>query len=151
MTPEEYDRRLKQVISDLEGGAHGDIMMRVANTALTLIKRRVQESGLNPEGTSYPDYTKEYKEFKRKAGKYKGFVDFSFTTRMWSNIKLISRQAELNMGEAVIKATTTQDQEKLNKNTARKGVILDVSKEERDLLQELYDKELADLFHNRGL
>jgi ABC-type uncharacterized transport system ATPase subunit len=126
-------------------------MIGVASAALATIRNRVQERGLNPEGGRYRDYTEGYKQMKEKAGKYKGYVDFSFTNRMWTNIKLISPQEELNSCVAVIKASSSEEQEKLNKNTASRGDILKLSEQERKRMAEIYDEGILHIWRRNGL
>ena len=57
MTLEDYNNRLNNVISDLQAGAHGAIMVRMAMTALTMIKDRVIEKGENAKGAKYKPYS----------------------------------------------------------------------------------------------
>ncbi len=151
MTIEEYNTRIEGVISDLRGGAHAEVMAQVAQEALTMMRQRVTETGMDAEGRPYKDYSESYKEYKKQEGKYKGFVDFSFTNRMWSNIKLTSPQDELRLGTARIKATTPFEQEKLRKNTASRGNILDLTDDEKELLKESYRDEILEIFKRNGL
>ena len=92
-----------------------------------------------------------YKQFRELAGRQTGFVDFTFTGKMWSNIKLTSDKSELNTGVAVIKATTDLDKAKLAGNTERKGEILKLSKSELGRITELYDKGVEDAFRKNQL
>jgi hypothetical protein len=57
MTFPEYDKRLGGVIKDLQSGAHGIVMARMAINALTLIKQRVQEEGKTAKGSQFPPYS----------------------------------------------------------------------------------------------
>jgi hypothetical protein len=57
MTFQEYDKNLQGVIKDLETGAHGEVMINMALNALTLIKQRVQEKGVNADGQKYKPYS----------------------------------------------------------------------------------------------
>lgn len=57
MTLEEYNKNLDGVISDLQSGAHGEIMVRMAMTALSLLRSRVQETGTNAKGAKYKPYS----------------------------------------------------------------------------------------------
>jgi hypothetical protein len=147
----EYNKRLNGVIKDLESGAHGQVMVQVASDAISMIKQRVQESGTNPEGAKYSPYSKSYEAKKRKEGKYKGFVDFSLTNRMWSNIKITSPKDELDMGIAVIKATTSFEKDKLKWNTEKRGDILAVSDTEVERLTKLYEQGILDIWRKNKL
>lgn len=151
MTLDEYNRRLGGVISDLQGGAHGDVMMQVANDALRLVRQRVQEKGLNIDGGGYRDYSKSYKAQKEKEGKYRGFVDFTYSSRMWNNIALVSDRNELDKGVAVIRARSSENQDKLNKNTKSRGPILAVSENEKGVIMEIYNEGILRIFRRNGL
>ena len=79
-----------------------------------------------------------YKQFRELHGRQTGFVDFTFTGRMWSNIKLVSDRAELNSGVAVIKPSEDIQKKKLAGNTERRGDILALSKTEEQRLADIY-------------
>jgi len=89
MNSEEYATAIQGVMNDLEQGAHANILVSIATTAMNIIKQRVQETGTNAQGGKFRAYSEWYKAYKQAQGKYKGFTDFSFTTRMWTNIQLI--------------------------------------------------------------
>lgn len=57
MTFPEYDKRLNGVIKDLQSGAHGEVMVKMAISALTFIKERVQETGVNAKGQKFKPYS----------------------------------------------------------------------------------------------
>jgi hypothetical protein len=95
MTPEEYNNKINNVINELQGGSHADLLIQIANNANAMIKRRVQESGETPSGGKYRDYSKWYKEYKQATGKYKGYTDFSYTNRMWTNIQVVQERSDV--------------------------------------------------------
>jgi hypothetical protein len=147
----EYNKRLDGVIKDLQSGAHGTVMSQVGSAAIEMVKERVQEKGLNPEGQKYSPYSKSYLEYKKKEGKYRGFVDFSFSNQMWRSIKLVSPKDELELGIAVIKATTPLEKEKLSKNTARRGDILALNQDEKGKLVHIYEQGILNIFRKNKL
>ena len=162
MTFEEYSIRMDSLIKDLQAGAHAYVMADLAMDAIAMIKNRIIQNGYNAKGVPFAqvpvksknphtDYTKGYKNYKKKAGKYRGFVDFSFSTRMWNNIKLMSSEAQLQKGIAKITASTTEDQKKLNANTEQRGNILELSDFERERLLKIYDQKLLNIFRKNGL
>lgn len=57
MTIGDYNKRLGGVISDLQSGAHGEVMIKMAIQATTLIKQRVQQTGTDAKGTKYKPYS----------------------------------------------------------------------------------------------
>lgn len=57
MTIEEYNKNLNGVIRDLQTGSHGEIMIKMAVEALTMIKQRVQQTGTDAKGSKYAPYS----------------------------------------------------------------------------------------------
>jgi hypothetical protein len=57
MNFQEYDRKLGKTIQELKSNYHGEMMVKMGMTALTLIKKRVQETGVNAKGQKYPAYS----------------------------------------------------------------------------------------------
>jgi hypothetical protein len=57
MTLEEYNKNLNGVVRDLQSGAHAEVMVKMAVNALTMIKKRVQETGTDAKGTKYKPYS----------------------------------------------------------------------------------------------
>lgn len=57
MTLDDYNKRIGGVIKDLQSGAHAEVMVKMAVSALTLIKERVQETGTNAKGQKYKPYS----------------------------------------------------------------------------------------------
>jgi len=55
----EYNNRLESVIRDIQGGAHANVMIKVANDAIALIIKRVTQTGKKADGSSYKPYSKE--------------------------------------------------------------------------------------------
>lgn len=92
-----------------------------------------------------------YKEFRDINNRQSGFVDFSFSGRMWENIKVVSDNSEHNSGVARIGATTELDKAKLTGNTKRRTDILKLSKGEIDYLSGRFNMGITQIFHNNGL
>lgn len=92
-----------------------------------------------------------YKQFREIHGRQTGFVDFSFTNEMWSNIKIVSDNSEHNKGVVRIAATTDKDKKKLEGNTKRRGDILKLSKSEIDSLASRYNVKLEQIVMKNGL
>lgn len=179
MTFEEYNQKMDALIKDLPG-AHANLLIGVANTAVAMIKRRIQTSGVDANGNKFRAYSEWYTKYKTDKGKYKGFTDFSFTNRMWTNIQLIKDKS--NDQQAIItaqdkgskggnisvpvKAHTRQGKkiaattksvyvpsnyEKLEKNTKAFGEILNLSKQEIEDLRSDYDNGILEIFRAHGL
>lgn len=53
----ELSKELQGFASDLSGEEHGNIMVKLANDALALVKQRVQETGKGVDGESFKPYS----------------------------------------------------------------------------------------------
>ena len=76
---------------------HANLLIGLANTACTMIKQRIQKTGIDANGNKFRNYSEWYQIYKTEKGKNKGFTDFSFTTRMWTNIQLILDKSTENV------------------------------------------------------
>lgn len=144
---------LNNLISDLQGGALGEALIACAETARGMIRERVQGFGVNAQGSHFRDYSPGYKKSKQKAGKYQGFTDFSFTTRMWQDTQIVSSTSEANeaVGVAKISQLSQENKDKMAKNTKSFGPIMELSKEEIATLQDDYNNRILDIFARNGL
>lgn len=92
-----------------------------------------------------------YKQYRELHGRQTGFVDFSFSGRMWANISLISNAQDHNNGEAKIGAKNTEINEILEGNTKRRGDILDLSDKEVTELKQMYNIGTLKILKSNGL
>lgn len=92
-----------------------------------------------------------YKQFRELHGRKTSFIDFTFSGRMWSNVKLVSPKSELNKGIAVIKATQDIEKKKLKGNTERFGEILGLSKKEISEITADYENGIMNIFRKNQL
>ena len=92
-----------------------------------------------------------YKEFREINGRQTGFVDFSFSGRMWANIKVVSDNSEHNAGVARIGTTIAEVNDILEGNTKRRTDILKLSKGELNDLSGMFNLGITQIFHNHGL
>ncbi len=92
-----------------------------------------------------------YKQYRELHGRQTGFVDFSFSGRMWSNVALISSPVDHNSGVAIIGAKNTETNDILEGNTKRRGDILDLSDKEIDELKEMYNLGMLKILKQNGL
>jgi hypothetical protein len=129
----------------------GQIMLQVASTANTLMKRRIVEKGLNASNAKFPDYTTKYKKYKTDTGHYRGFVDFTFSGKMMSNIQVISSEGEHKKGRARIGTMSDSENDKLSGNTDKKGTILDLNEQEITELSKMMEESLVEVWHKNGL
>jgi hypothetical protein len=57
MTPEQYIKGMDKTINDLTNQYNGVLMANVGMTALTLLRARVQETGVDAKGAKYKPYS----------------------------------------------------------------------------------------------
>ena len=119
MTPAQLSARLNALADELQGELAREVE-RVAETGKSMVIQRVSETGKDAKGAAFKPYTRQWelkkrgavstakKEGKKKraerrvatasadkpVGRYKGFVDFTFTGRMLSNIGLVEKKTE---------------------------------------------------------
>lgn len=86
MSLAEYIAQLKSRRASLESNFES-IVIGAGNNMLQMIQDRIQTKGTGADGIAFKDYTEEYKKRKSKEGKFKGIVDYTLTTRMWSDIQ----------------------------------------------------------------
>lgn len=133
------------------------IMLKLGMSANGMIYKRINTTGTNANYQELLDYKPKYKEYKKKAGHYRGFVDLTFTGRLWSDIKVVSSQSEHSQGQATISAESNEYQQILsgltngNKNLRARGQILDLNTEEVGILQEMVTVWVNDIVKKNGL
>lgn len=179
MTFEEYNQRMNDLIKDIPE-AHASLLIGIANTATAIIKQRIQTTGIDANCNKYHAYSAWYQKYKTEKGKNKGFTDFSFTNRMWTNIQLIKDKsngtiavitaqdkgskggnisvpvkAHKRKGKQIAATTKNvyvpSNYEKLEKNTKSFGEILNLSKQEIEDLKKDYDNGILQIFREHGL
>lgn len=60
-----------------------------ALSARDLIQARIQDTGIGDDGVAFEAYTADYLAYKEAQGKYKGFVDFTLSSDLWSSINIV--------------------------------------------------------------
>lgn len=149
MTPEERMATWNAFISNASTEM-GNALIATSEDAIGIIKTRIQEFGVNASGTAYKAYTNAYKKRKQKAGKYQGYTDFSYTTRMWQSVSIVDSTFTKEQGKVVISAKGT-NRDILGYNVNRFGEILDLSKAEIGTLQEGYGERVTNVYKAFGL
>lgn len=161
MSPAQLASRLDALADELQGELVREVET-VAETGKAMVIQRVSETGKDAKGASFKPYTRPYelkkrgavstakKEGKKKraarrtaeataekpVGRYRGFVDFTFTGRMLTNIGLV----EKSDSKVVIGGRSEETKKKMEGNdTHRKGWF------------RLSDKEIATLKEQSGV
>lgn len=161
MSPAQLASRLDALADEVQGEIQREVE-RVAETGKAMVIQRVSETGKDSKGASFKPYTRQWelkkrgavstakKEGKKKraarrtaeataekpVGRYRGFVDFTFTGRMLTNIGLV----EKSDSKVVIGGRSEETKKKMEGNdTHRKGWF------------RLSDKEIATLKEQSGV
>ena len=130
MTLETLEARLNELVPALQGALRTE-METVATDGLSKVIQRVSETGRDQNGTPFKPYTPAYEAFKRQAvggnksakqrarratapataeqpvGRFTGFVNFTFTGRMLSNIGPVESALGGSAGIGVTEVTDT--------------------------------------------
>lgn len=84
-----------------------------------------------------------YVDYKQAVGRYRGKRDMMLTGRMWANTGLTENSATRDRFKARVAGRNQETQAKLDNNSALSKVdLLELSKEEEEILREDYDAEL---------
>lgn len=161
MSPAQLASRLDALADEVQGEIQREVE-RVAETGKAMVIQRVSETGKDAKGASFKPYTRQWELKKRGAvstakkegakkraarrtaeataekpvGRYRGFVDFTFTGRMLTNIGLV----EKSDSKVVIGGLSEETKKKMEGNdTHRKGWF------------RLSDKEIATLKEQSGV
>jgi hypothetical protein len=92
-----------------------------------------------------------YKQFRDIHGRQTRHVDYTFSGRMWNNIKLLKDRSDLNGGVAVIGATTRDDRMKVMTQIELRGVFLRPTKQDTEQLRDTFSKGISNIFKKNGL
>jgi len=159
MSGEEAIQRFIKVSRDLT--EFDKIMPKIGFSANALIYDRIYRTGMNAKYEAFRDYTPGYKKYKDKKGHYRGFVDLTFSGRLWSNIRspaVKSTDTEHKAGVVVIGASGSEYRDILtgltdgnNKGLKGRGDILDLNNEEISLIQQMTDKWVEEIINTNGL
>lgn len=162
MTLPELSARFKSLAEELQGELQREVET-VAETGKAMVIQRVSETGKDAKGAAFKSYTRQWELKKRRAvstakkegkkkraarrnaeataekpvGRYRGFVDFTFTGRMLSNIGLVEKKTEGARAVVRVGGRTDDTRKKMEGNdNNRKGWFRLSDKE----IQELRDQ-----------
>lgn len=147
--------RLEALASELDARYQQELET-VAETGKAMVIQRVSETGKDANGAAFKGYTPEYERYKRGAvgtaqkeskrkraerrskpatpdkpvGRYRGFVDFTLTGRMLSNIGLVEKGKKVVVG-----GRSEETKLKMEGNDKNRPGWFRLSKEEIDLLR----------------
>ena len=161
MTPDALAARLEALSSALLGELRTELET-VAETGKAMVIQRVSETGKDASGASFEPYTRAYelkkrgavstakKEGKKKraerrakaatpeapVGRYRGFVDFTLTGRMLSNIGLVEQKDAGNRVVVRVGGRSEETKKKMEGNDKHRPGWFSLSKQEVESLKE---------------
>lgn len=137
------------------------IMPKIGLSANAMIYDRIYKTGYNAQGEALRDYTPKYKKKKEKAGHYRGFVDLTYSGKLWSNISIPavkSTDADHKAGVVIVGASGDEYRKILmgltdgnGRGLQGRGDILDLNKDEIAVIQEMTDKWVEETINANGL
>lgn len=168
MTFPELSARLNALVAELQQELRLEVE-RTAQTGLAMVTQRVSETGKDAKGASFKPYTREYELRKRAAtgnvkkegkkkraarrsapasaekpvGRYRGFVDFTFTGQMLSSIGLEEAQADSKRIVVRVNGRDQETQLKMDGNDKHRPGWFRLSKEEVDILAQQSGERLG--------
>ena len=145
-----------------------DIVVRAASDGIALIgkyfcrgfpcSQNGSAEGKNADGQAHKPYSAGYLAFKKnpqnyKSGKalglgssrYTGVVDYTLTTELWSDVKVISQEFSSNEYKVVVGPSKQINIDKLTSLGKRDGQTLRLSKDEVQRVKENIEIELEEL------
>lgn len=156
MTPELLATRLEALAGALLGELRTELET-VANDGQDGVIQRITETGKDAKGASFKPYTDRYLDYKsgvttkksakgkagqrekakaatptRVVGKYKGFVDFTLTTRMLTNIGIVENADQ----RVVVGGRSAETKKKMEGNDKHRPGWFSLSKQEVATLKE---------------
>lgn len=168
MTPAALSDRIDALVAELQQELRLEVE-RTAQTGLAMVTQRVSETGKDANGAKFKPYTRPYELRKRAAtgnvkkegkkkraarrsapasaekpvGRYRGFVDFTFTGQMLSSIGLEEAQADANRIVVRVNGRDQETQLKMDGNDKHRPGWFRLSKEEVDILAQQSGERLG--------
>lgn len=169
MTPAQLSARLYALADELQGELVREVET-VAETGKAMVIQRVSKTGKDAKGASFKPYTRQWelkkrgavgtakKEGKKKraerrtaeataekpVGRYQGFVDFTFTGRMLTNIGLV----EKSDSKVVVGGSSDDTRLKMEGNNNNRPGWFRLSEKEIETLKAQSGERMAALAQN---
>jgi len=124
MTSQEYIREVQRVRAQLREERPKEVL-RIAFDLIQDVKRRIQQSGQNYEGSPFEDYNPVYAKYGRREKGYQAeYVDFTRTGRMWASVIPEITSNTATETEVTIRSSNAGDQVKIDGAERKRGNIL---------------------------
>lgn len=104
-----------------------------------------------PDGQVFFILPRGYKQFRELHGRQTRHVDYTFTGRMWNNIKLQPDKSNLKGGKAVIGASTPEERHKIANNIELRGIFLKPTQPDIEVLKQTFSNGIMNIFKKNGI
>lgn len=146
MNIKEFRERLIQARANIINNREKELLT-IASDVLAQVKLRIQTSGINKEGSKFPEYTNPYKKARKAYGAQTEYVDFTVTGRLWANVIPTTQSRSETNSVVRVAAQSDDNQVKIDGAFKKRGNILEPSDQELqlaiDLNRERVLKELS--------
>ena len=92
-----------------------------------------------------------YRQFRDLHGRQTRHVDYTFSGRMWNNIKLQRDRSNPNAGMVIVGASTPEERAKIENLIGLRGVFLRPSKPDIEVLKQTFSTGVMNIFKKNGL
>ena len=136
-----------------------NITQIIAKDAIAVVKNRIQERGVDSEGSTFPAYSEAYKKKKansKTGNKNTSYRDFTASGDMLRRLDIVSAGDESGKYVVRVGGKTDDAQDKIDGNSFGNGKwegvgdILEVSDKEQEGFQETMDDELQKIIDKSG-
>lgn len=108
-----------------------EMLLRVAENGLALVKSRVQQSGENAQGGRFEPYTEQYAKYGRDRQGYQSqYVDFTRTGRMFASMQPVVVKETATLTVVEVRPNNTADRVKAEGQFKKRGNFMALSNEE---------------------
>lgn len=146
----DLDRLIDNVdglITDLDDLTERE-METIATDGTALLDNRITTTGEGVNG-KLKDYTDAYKKRKEKAGRYRGFVDLSFTTQMWASIGIVEQKNEAGKFVVVVGGRDEFTRTKMEANEKARPGVFNLKVSEVDALKDDSEERFTETIASR--
>lgn len=134
--------RVRQIKADIIKNREAEVL-KMALDGLALVKLRIQTKGQSADGPQFAPYVPSYAAERKKAGYQIGFVDYTRTGQFWASVRPQVETSNIFKTVVVIGATNARGSEILKGAEPKRGNLLQFSKDEIKLLEEMNQRRVA--------
>lgn len=114
-----------------------------------LNSRKEKRKDAKEAGKPAPGFRKQLPVPTGPKGRYKGYVDFNLTGRLWGAIGITIKELSGNASRMVVGARDANNEKKLAGNAKHRPALLRVSREETTIIQSDFQSNMYDSINKR--